>query len=206
MGGGQPKDHVLLTLPFEEPPDLLKQFRSKYPDMGFSFEDVSKYRNAKKDAQSPELSQSIYKDVTVLVTLFTFPANPRVDAPLLDFIQLFSAGSNQVHKHPIFTDTDVPICTASGIHGPQIAEWVIMTQLVQTHKYKMLHDQQKKHQWGTHDELHKTSPYKVKDMVGQRLGVLGYGSIGRQVARVGKAMGKRRTMWTAFTGFLIDEL
>ena len=174
--------------------------------MDFSFEDVSKYRNAKKDGQPPEFPQSIYKDVTVLVSLFTFPANPKADAPLLDFIQLFSAGSNQVHKHPIFTETDVPICTASGIHGPQIAEWVIMTQLVQTHKYKMLHDQQKKHQWGTEDEKNKGSSYKVKDMVGQRLGVLGYGSIGRQVARVGKAMGKRTTIQSAFTRSLIDKL
>jgi len=187
MGGGQPKDHVLLTLPFEEPPDLLKQFRSKYPDINFSFKDVSHLRNKSKD--TPEFPQSIFKDVTVLVSLFTFPENPKADAPLLDYIQLFSAGSNQVQKHPIFTDTEIPICTASGIHGPQIAEWVIMTQLVQTHKYKMLHDLQKKHQWGTQEEKHKGTFYKVKDMVGQKLGVLGYGSIGRQVARVGKAMG-----------------
>lgn len=187
MGGGQPKDHVLLTLPFEEPPDLLKQFRSKYPDINFSFKDVSHLR--KQGANTSDIPQSIYKDVTVLVSLFTFPENPKADAPLLDYVQLFSAGSNQVHKHPIFTDTDISICTASGIHGPQIAEWVIMTQLVQTHKYNVLHDLQKKHQWGVQEDTHKGTFFKVKDNVGQRLGVLGYGSIGRQAARVGKAMG-----------------
>ncbi len=37
----------------------------------------------------------------------------------------------------------------------------------------------------------------MKDKVGQRLGVLGYGSIGRQVARVGKAMGMDVIAYTA---------
>ena len=37
----------------------------------------------------------------------------------------------------------------------------------------------------------------MKDKVGQRLGVLGYGSIGRQVAHVGKAMGMDVIAYTA---------
>ena len=37
----------------------------------------------------------------------------------------------------------------------------------------------------------------MRDQVGQRLGVLGYGSIGRQVARVGKAMGMDVIAYTA---------
>lgn len=37
----------------------------------------------------------------------------------------------------------------------------------------------------------------MRDKVGQRLGVLGYGSIGRQVARVGKAMGMDVIAYTA---------
>lgn len=37
----------------------------------------------------------------------------------------------------------------------------------------------------------------VRDMVGQRLGVLGYGSIGRQVGRVAKAMGMDVIAYTA---------
>lgn len=63
-----------------------------------------------------------------------------------------------------------------------------MTALVHSHKYKQLYDLQKQRKWGksgVEDDYHN-----VRDMVGLRLGVLGYGSIGRQVARVGKAMGK----------------
>lgn len=120
----------------------------------------------------------------MLLTLSALPPKPS-DAPLLDFIQLFSAGSNQLASHPIYTDTDIPIATASGVHGPQIAEWVIMTHLIHTHKYNQLHDTQKQHKWGSKD-----GSYRVSDSVGMRVGVLGYGSIGRQVGRVAKAMGE----------------
>lgn len=105
---------------------------------------------------------------------------------MLELVQLFSAGSNQIAKHPVFTDSDIPIATSSGVHGPQIAEWVVMTYLVHSHKYKQLYELQKEKKWGqteTTDNYHN-----VRDAVGLRLGVLGYGSIGRQVARVGKAM------------------
>jgi len=39
--------------------------------------------------------------------------------------------------------------------------------------------------------------HQVRDMVGRRLGVLGYGSIGRQVGRVAKAMGMDVVAYTA---------
>lgn len=121
------------------------------------------------------------------MTLFSLP--PKIsDAPHLELIQLFSAGSNQIANTPIFKETDIPIATASGVHGPQIAEWVILTYLVHTHKYKKLYELQKKRQWG---KSPTDNEYRgVRDAVGLRLGVLGYGSIGRQVARVGKALGE----------------
>lgn len=67
-----------------------------------------------------------------------------------------------------------------------------MTTLVRTHFYNDLHDAQKEHRWA------KYGPNQtVYDLVGQRLGVLGYGSIGRQVARVAQAMGMTVLAYTA---------
>jgi phosphoglycerate dehydrogenase-like enzyme len=127
--------------------------------------------------------EDFWKDATVVLTLRALPPQPS-DAPLLEFIQLYSAGSNQLEGHPIYKDTDIPIATASGVHGPQIAEWVIMTHLVHTHKYNLLYEAQKERKWA------EGGPFSVRDSVGMRVGVLGYGSIGRQVGRVAKAMGK----------------
>ena len=186
MGGGPHKEHVLVALPFPKEPPALEPLRKKFPDIEFTFRNVSYLKT--QDNLEEKVPASIWKDVTILVTLSSFPKVS--DAPHLDFIQLFSAGSNQIQKNPLYTDTDVKISTSSGIHGPQIAEWVIMTALVASHKYKTLYELQKQHAWGKtgmEDDYHN-----VEDMVGRRLGVLGYGSIGRQVARVGTAMGKEQ--------------
>jgi len=71
-----------------------------------------------------------------------------------------------------------------------------MTTLVQSHKYNKLHDLQKEHKWGT-QAVEANEYHDVRDLVGQRLGVLGYGSIGRQAARVCKAMGMDVIAYTA---------
>ncbi len=70
-----------------------------------------------------------------------------------------------------------------------------MTALVNSHRYHKLHQWQREHHWGAGDE--HVELMKVRDMVGQRVGVLGYGSIGRQVGRVAKAMGMDVIAYTA---------
>lgn len=71
-----------------------------------------------------------------------------------------------------------------------------MTGLVQFHNYNSLYEQQKKHHWGK-PKGEEGQMRSVRDRVGLRLGVLGYGSIGRQVGRVAKAMGMEVLAYTA---------
>jgi phosphoglycerate dehydrogenase-like enzyme len=70
-----------------------------------------------------------------------------------------------------------------------------MTALVHSHRYPKLYEWQKDHHWGKGDN--HADLMHISDMVGQRLGVLGYGSIGRQVGRVAKAMGMDVIAYTA---------
>lgn len=130
---------------------------------------------------------------SVLVTLFWLPKGPQT---ILNtkFIQFFSAGTNHISQHPIFTDSKIPLCSANGIHGPQIAEWVIMMDLVRSHSFPKLYEMQKERKWKDWDQ---SSGLNVSDRVGKRVGILGYGSIGRQVARVAKAMGMDVIAYTA---------
>ena len=114
-----------------------------------------------------------WKEVTILATLSSLP-DPKL-VPNLNFIHFFSAGTNHVAETPIYKDTKIPLTTSSGVHGPQIAEWVVLQILGLSHQEKLLLKLQKEHKWGTHGEI---GP--IRDSVGQRLGVLGYGSIGRQ--------------------------
>lgn len=125
------------------------------------------------------------------------PSPPATQlTPLTDLIHVFSAGTNHLQDSPIYTSTSIPLTTSSGIHGPQISEWVLLTALVHSHHYNKLHDWQRAHKWGQGED--KAQDLRtIRDNVGQRLGVLGYGSIGRQVGRVAQAMGMDVIAYTA---------
>lgn len=115
----------------------------------------------------------LYKKATILATLSALPL-PEL-AKHIEFIHLFSAGSDHLIHTPIYTDTDILLTTSSGIHGPMISEWVILQMLSNAHKQKLLLEWQRQHKWGAHVEMGE-----LRDSVKQRFGVLGYGSIGRQ--------------------------
>lgn len=196
MGGGPIKDHVLCVLPFPEDKELLGKLRKRFPRIEFSYHQVTFAPYGEHDKSVMQVPESAWKEATVLTTLFSLPKSIS-DVPNLDWIQLFSAGSNHIQKNPIYKESDFTLTTASGIHGPQIAEWVVMTALVQSHKYNQLYELQKKHEWDKKGAGADNDYRSVRDMVGRRLGVLGYGSIGRQVGRVAKAMGMDVIAYTA---------
>lgn len=115
-----------------------------------------------------------FRSATILNTLSILPSSPK-DCPNLRLVQFVSAGIDHIVDQPIYRDTDITLCTTSGIHGPQIAEWVLVTALAHAHRLPMLLDWQREKKWRGLQELGT-----IRDMVGQRLGVLGYGAIGRQ--------------------------
>ncbi|EON64329.1 hypothetical protein W97_03560 [Coniosporium apollinis CBS 100218] len=191
MGGG-PADKMLIVLPFPEPKAIIDRIRKQHPNIEITFVHLKFAEVAWKTYK--EVPKEIYKDKTILVTLSALPPTPE-DCPHLELIHFFSAGTNHIANHPIYTDTKITLTTSSGIHGPQIAEWVVMTALVQSHHYNKLYELQKQKRWGKNDI--DGDYHRVRDLVGQRLGVLGYGSIGRQVGRVAKAMGMDVIAYTA---------
>jgi phosphoglycerate dehydrogenase-like enzyme len=107
--------------------------------------------------------------------LGSFPQDIEHAKKNLKLLHLFSAGANQIIDTPIWKDTNVTITNSSGVHGPQIAEWVILQILAHSQRIQLLLEWQKEHLWGKHLELQSR-----RDFVGQRIGVLGYGAIGRQ--------------------------
>src|SRR5882757_2589159 len=70
-------------------------------------------------------------DVSILVT----EQVPRNLAawPDLRWVQLLSAGANQLIGHPIL-QTDIPVTTASGTHGVPIAQFITCTWLMMMHR------------------------------------------------------------------------
>ncbi|KAL8941070.1 MAG: hypothetical protein Q9211_001972 [Gyalolechia sp. 1 TL-2023] len=193
MGGGHRSEHLLVVLPLTAPTAIFDRIRRNHPHIKITYHPLHFTTTPWKAREI--VPPEIFHDATFLITLSALPASPQ-DCPKLELIHFISAGTNHIDKSPIYTDTDIPLTTSSGIHGPQIAEWVLMTMLASSHHYSLLHRWQKKHEWGQKsDDIGLLR--KVNDKVGQRLAVLGYGSIGRQVSRVAKAIGMNVIAYTA---------
>ncbi|KAL8702765.1 MAG: hypothetical protein Q9201_004066 [Fulgogasparrea decipioides] len=193
MGGGPKPEHLLVILPFNPPTTIFERIRRNHPYVKITFYQLHFTDTPWKGRH--HVPSETFHDATLLITLSALPPSPN-DCPKLELIHFTSAGTNHIANSPIYTDTDITLTTSSGIHGPQIAEWTVLTLLASSHHYDLLHQWQRKHEWGR-DNRGLGLLRNVHDNVGQRLGVLGYGSIGRQVGRVAKAMGMDVIAYTA---------
>jgi hypothetical protein len=114
MGGGALKDNLLIILPGKEPTKAIEHLKKKFPGLNVTFFSVA----ANLDFENLKtVPVEIYKDATILVTFASLPPKPE-DAPNLDWIQFFSAGTDRVVKHPIYKDTDITLTTAYARHPP----------------------------------------------------------------------------------------
>ncbi|ROV88732.1 hypothetical protein VMCG_10078 [Cytospora schulzeri] len=135
-----------------------------------------------------EYDPKIFEGVTML---FTYSPVPADLVPKLRFVQLTSAGSDLWQSHARYLDSGVKFATTSGSNPPQIAEWVIGQWLKFQHHFSIHDESQKKHYW------EPSLVRQVEDSVGLRVGILGYGAIGRQVSRLCRALGMEVYAFTA---------
>ena len=180
-----PPKHLLLILPIPEPAStpFISKFKESHPDVRTTYKELS-IGGTKPD-------DSIYADVNILVTFNTLPSTDAA-CPSMELIHFISAGIDDKLSHPIVTNSKIPVTTSTGVHGPAISEWFIGTLLAHSLRMAELYDLQSKNKWGE-----VMSFFSRKTFNGQRLGVLGYGGIGRQSARLAKALGMEVIAYTA---------
>lgn len=155
-----------------------ERLRQLSPDLRFEFQ------SGKQVADIPDEQ---WKDVEILHMSGGILPTPE-QAPGLRWVQLFSAGANQVLTQPLFK-SDVLFTTSSGVHSINIGEYVITALLTWYHRIPQLLELQKKHQWLSQQESSNTMmPDELRD---KTIGIVGYGSIGREVGRLAKAFGMR---------------
>lgn len=102
-------------------------------------------------------------------------------APRLRWVQLHSAGINHLRDHPIW-QSDVRVTTASGIHAVPIGELAIALMLALARKIPLMTRLQMRSEW----PRGKWNLFLGTELRGKTLGIVGYGSIGREVARIAK--------------------
>jgi phosphoglycerate dehydrogenase-like enzyme len=118
--------------------------------------------------------------------LYTFRALPDPDqAPSLRWVQLHTAGAERVLSHPLYTQTEILFTTTSGIHAINMAEYVMAQILAFAHRIPLMLNDQTKGTWASERWLR----YIPDELYEKTIGIVGYGSIGRQVARLARAFG-----------------
>jgi phosphoglycerate dehydrogenase-like enzyme len=105
-------------------------------------------------------------------------------ASRLTWVQLHMAGVDALRDHPLYTQTAIPLTTTSGVHAGTIAEYAITVLLALAHRVPRMVEWQAKGRWPPDAE--RWSLFVPTEMRGATLGIVGYGSIGRELARLAK--------------------
>jgi phosphoglycerate dehydrogenase-like enzyme len=133
---------------------------------------------------SPDVPDSAWAEAQILYTARRFP---RADqAPNLKWVQLHSAGIDHIVNEALFRDrSDVTFTSASGVHVRHMAQFSLMMIMAFHFKLKRMIEMQQANTW--RDD--RAVIFAPQDLHLQTVGIMGYGTIGREVARLAKGIG-----------------
>ena len=103
-------------------------------------------------------------------------------APRLTWVQLHMAGVNALYDHPLYTQSAITLTTTSGVHAATIAEYAITVLLALAHRVPTMVEWQRRGGWPP--DAQRWPLFVPTEVRGATLGVIGYGSIGRELARM----------------------
>jgi phosphoglycerate dehydrogenase-like enzyme len=112
-------------------------------------------------------------------------------APALQWVQAHSAGVDSLIRHPLFLRAEqagrpIALTTAAGVHGPNISEYALLMMLAFAHRLHRAFEMKQRRVW-SNDRL----AFLPSELLGATVGIIGYGGIGREVARRCRAFGMR---------------
>lgn len=115
---------------------------------------------------------------------FRMPEDLARHAPRLRWVHLLSAGAD--HAAPWMRNSPgIPLTTSSGIHATPIAEYTIGSMLAYSHRFHVAMRAQRHREWNRRGGFMNS----VDVLRGKTVGIVGYGSIGRETARLADAFG-----------------
>ena len=132
--------------------------------------------NRAKDAA--KLLDETWNKTEILLTSGNYlPTREKV--PNLRWIHNSSAGVDTIIEDPLLKAEGIVTTSSSGVMISQMGEYIIMALLMLGHKMPRMIKAQKQKQWI--EERYQT--LQPKELRGSTVGIVGYGSIGREVAR-----------------------
>lgn len=184
---------VLVTIPFSE--KLVQQFSTISPKINVTAIPAQK---------ASEISAEIWARTEVLYTGHVLPELEQV--PSLRWVQFHFAGIDRYKDEPVIQKEGLQVTTLSGAAAPQVAEYVLAMMLALSRKLPALLASQKKSEWPK-ERFERFSPFELN---GKTVGIVGYGSIGRQVAHLLQPFGvtilatKRNGFDPRDEGYVVD--
>ncbi len=137
----------------------------------------------KVERHYPDVPDKVWENAEVLYTLRHFP--DPAQASRLRWIQMHTAGIDHAIDQPIMKAQDVEVTNSSGVHAVQTSEFCLMMMMAFAYKLPHLLAYQAVPEW-------PRRPHEVfapQHLRGQTLGIVGYGAIGRELARMADALG-----------------
>ncbi|MCS7315623.1 MAG: D-2-hydroxyacid dehydrogenase [Bryobacterales bacterium] len=153
---------------------------------------------------SPEAFRSAAADAEIVLSWFAprelLEATWRM-APRLRWVHSASAGVENVLFAELI-ESDVPVTNGRGLFSDSLAEFVIGAVLFFAKDFRRMLENQRAGRW---------EPFDVELIEAKWLGILGYGDIGRAIARRGRALGMkiaglRRRVEAGASDPLLDRL
>lgn len=165
---------ILITLPF--PDEILAPIRDLSPNLNLTVH----------AARRPEdVPPEIWGKAQVLYTDRVLPAPDVV--PALRWLQFHSAGIDFALDSPLLQKAGLVVTTLSGAAAAQAAEFTLSVMLAMGHHIAELVTAQQHAEW-PRERWDRYRPYELR---GSTVGIIGYGSIGRELARLLQPFGAR---------------
>lgn len=186
---------VLITLPLSE--EQLAPLRELAPRVNV---------NVHVARRPEDVPDDLWKRVEVLYTDRVLPPPERV--PNLRWLQFHSAGIDFALDSPLLRKEGLRVTTLSGAAAPQAAEYCLTVMLAIAHHLPDLFTAQSRAEW-PRERVERLMPQELR---GSTVGIIGYGSIGRELARLLQPFGvtilaaKRDAMHPEDTGYFVEGL
>jgi phosphoglycerate dehydrogenase-like enzyme len=185
---------ILITLPLEDP--LVEEIQKVSENLTITVHPAR---------QGDQVPAKLWETTEILFTMYALPEEEQ--APDLRWVQFYLAGVDKVIDAPILSREDLQATTMSGANAAQTAEHILTMLLALGHNLSDFFSRQNNHRWMTE----KATKYQPAELKGSTIGIVGYGSVGRQVAHLVKGFGatvlatKREVKVPKDSGYTLED-
>jgi phosphoglycerate dehydrogenase-like enzyme len=128
--------------------------------------------------EASEVPDDVWEKTEVLFTMYTLPQPDQ--APNLSWVQSYLSGIDKIRDAEIFKKEGIQLTTASGANASQVAEHAVTMMMALGHHLPEMFRLKQRAEW----MINKGTSYVPRELRGSTVGIIGYGSIGRQIARL----------------------